>query len=159
MTVHSATARTELTVRADLQSTWDIVTPITPVGLYPSFGPLPAVVEVLDQTGAWDAAGQTRTLVLSDGGSVVEHLREVAPPGRFVYELTDFQKLFGTIVGGARAEWAFRAVGVSTSIRWTYTFYALPGKRWPLAAIVGNLWAPYMRRVLRGIAAEVERRY
>jgi hypothetical protein len=159
MTVHSATARTELTVRAVLQSTWKIVTPLTPVGFYPSFGPLPAVVEVLDQTGPWDAAGQTRTLVLSDGGSVVEHLREVTRPGRFVYELTDFQKLFGTIVGGARAEWVFRAVGVSTSIRWTYTFYALPGKRWLLAGIVGNLWAPYMRRVLPGIAAEVERRY
>jgi hypothetical protein len=158
MTIRSSTASAECLVRADVATTWRIATPLTPVGFYPKFGPLPAVIAVDDQTGAWDAAGQTRTLVLSDGGSVVEHLRDVHPDMYFAYELSDFQKLFGRIVRGARAEWRFSEVDGGTRIHWTYTFFALPGRRWLLAAIVGNLWAPYMRRVLPGIAAEVERR-
>jgi hypothetical protein len=158
MNIRKSTASAELIANVGLDPAWSIATPLTPVGFYPRFGPLPAVIEVRDQTGEWDAVGQTRTLMLSDGGSVVEHTSEVVRPGFFAYELTDFQKLFGKIVSGARAEWRFREVAGGTSIRWTYTFTALPGRRWLLAAIVGNLWAPYMRRVLPGIVAEVERR-
>jgi hypothetical protein len=143
--------------RANLATTWAIAQPITPVGFYPKAGPLPAVVEVRDQTGAWDAPGQTRTLVLSDGGSVIEHTRVVEAPTFFAYELTDFQKLFGHLVSGARAEWSFTAVEGGTRIDWTYEFHPLPRAGLVVGAIVRLLWAPYMRRVLPGILAEVER--
>jgi len=156
MTSHGATA--EGIARAKLETTWAIAQPITPVGFYPRFGPLPAVVDVKDQTGAWDAAGQTRTLVLSDGGSVVEHTRIVERPSFFAYELTDFQKLFGHLVSGARAEWTFTDVEGYTRISWSYEFHPYPRAGLLVGAIVKLFWAPYMRRVLPGIIAEVERR-
>jgi hypothetical protein len=158
MTQHSASAEVELVTKASLETTWDVATPLTPVGFYPKFGPLPAVIEVKNQTGGWDAAGQTRQLMLSDGGSVIEHTRYVERPSFFAYELTDFQKIFGRLVESARAEWTYTETLDGTRISWRYTFFPRPGTRWILAAFVGNFWAPYMKKVLPGIIAEVERR-
>ena len=154
----STSATVEAVTIAPLERAWQISTPLTPVGFYPRFGPLPAVIEVRDQKGAWDAAGQTRQLMLSDGGSVVEHLELVEAPHRFEYRLSDFQKLFGRLVSGARAEWRYTALSGGTSIRWTYTFEPYPRARLVVGLIVRLFWAPYMRRVLPGIIAEIERR-
>ncbi|MBK4346110.1 SRPBCC family protein [Lacisediminihabitans changchengi] len=154
----TTSASAEGTTIAPLDRAWQISTPLTPVGFYPKFGPLPAVIEVRDQTGAWDAPGQTRQLMLSDRGSVIEHLQLVDAPRRFEYRLSDFQKLFGKLVSGARAEWLYTEVAGGTSIRWTYTFEPYPRARLLVGLIVRLFWAPYMRRVLPGIIAEVERR-
>ncbi|RPE77579.1 MULTISPECIES: SRPBCC family protein [unclassified Frondihabitans] len=156
-TTSSSTASAHGVARSGLEATWDASTPLTPVGFYPRSGLLPAVVEVRDQTGGWDAPGQTRQLMLSDGGSVVEHTVLVDRPGKFVYELSDFQKLFGVLVSGARAEWEYSEVPGGTRIDWTYTFFARPRAGLVLRGIVSLLWGPYMRRVLPGIIAEVER--
>ncbi|NEM91610.1 SRPBCC family protein [Galbitalea soli] len=156
MTAHGKTATASLVARASLARTWDIATPLTPVGYYPKSGPLPAVVEVRDQTGAWDAPGQTRRLLLSDGGWVIEHTEVVDRPHTFAYRLSDFQKLFGAIVEGARAEWTFSEVAGGTLIDWSYTFLPRRGAGPLVGAIVRVLWGPYMRRVLPGIVAAVE---
>ncbi len=60
-----------------------------PTKFYPKAGVLPAVVDVRNQTGGWDAAGQTRTIVLSDGGTILETLRSAETP-LFSYDLTRF---------------------------------------------------------------------
>ena len=64
-----------------------------------------------NQTGSWDTPGRTRTLDLSDGGSVVETITRSEPPQHFEYELTEFQKIFGALVSSALAEWTFESVG------------------------------------------------
>ncbi len=145
--------------RAPRESTWRIATPLTPVGYYPKSGVLPAVTEVRDQSGKWDAPGQTRRLMLSDGGSVIETTLIVKPVELFVYELTGFQKFFGAIVDHARAEWTFGEVAGGTSIHWTYTYVSRGGLARPTVALIVRLaWGPYMRRVvLPRIIAEVER--
>lgn len=157
MSGRSATAVTELFATAPLNLIWDVATMHTPVGLYPKVGLLPAVVEVRDQTGDWDRVGQTRQLMLSDGGSVIEHTANVDRLKFFAYNLTDFQKFFGVMVVGARAEWTFTTAPNGTLIRWRYTFHAKGGYGMPLAAIVKILWGPYMARVLPGIVEEIER--
>lgn len=157
MAGRSATASTELLAAAPLDIAWDVVTMHTPVGLYPKSGLLPGVVAVRDQSGDWDEAGQTRQLMLSDGGSVIEHTTDVDRLRFFAYNLSDFQKIFGVMVESARAEWSFSTAPNGTLIRWQYTFHARPGYGWPLAGIIKFLWGPYMARVLPGIVAEVER--
>jgi hypothetical protein len=156
----AASATVDGIARVPLERTFDLATPLTPVGFYPKFGPLPATIEVRDQTGPWDAPGQTRQLILSDGGYVIEHLKLVERPSRFSYELTDFQKLFGKLVSGARAQWEFTAVPGGTRIRWTYTFHPFPQPvaRVVVGAIVKLFWGPYMKKVLPGIINEVESR-
>jgi len=143
--------------RAPLVRAWEAATPLTPVGFYPKSGLLPGVIEVRNQTGQWDAVGQTRKLMLSDGGHVVERTVQVDKPGIFVYELSDFQKLFGKLVAGARAEWEFTTVAAGTEIRWTYSFHPMPRAGIAVWLIVTLLWAPYMKRVLPGIIREVDR--
>ena len=136
---------------------WEISGPLDPSRFYPKYGPLPAVVGVRDQSGSWDTVGRHRTLMLSDGGHVIETITDAASPTYFAYELSDFQKLFGALVTGARAEWRFEREAGGTCIRWTYTFFGKPGRAWIVKLIVKLWWAPYMRRVLPPIAREVER--
>jgi len=119
---------------------------------YPRSGVLPAVVEVRDQTGGWDAAGQTRTVVMSDGGTFTETLRVVTEPV-FAYDLTEFTGFFGVLVARARSEWRVTADGDGSTIDWTYAFTAKPGRGLLVAAIVRLAWAGYMRTVLPPIAA------
>jgi len=153
----------DLVAAAPLDVAWSVSVPADPTQFYPKFGPLPAVVAVRDQTGPWDAVGRTRRLMLSDGGHVIEHIREVrhnAGTGErsfFAYELTDFQKLFGHLVAGARAEWTYTEVAGGTRIRWSYEFFPRPRSSAIVSAIVKLFWAPYMRRVLPGIVTAVER--
>ncbi len=136
---------------------WDDLTQLDAPTFYSKFGPLPAVTGVRDQTGDWRSVGQTRTLLLSDGGSVVETITNADSPVLFAYELTEFQKLFGMLVSSARAEWHFEPSPAGTSIRWTYEFHAKRGRGWFVGLIVKLFWAPYMRRVLPPIAASFER--
>ena len=157
MSTRGSTAIAELVAKAPRKETWDTATPLTPVGFYPKSGVLPAVLEVRNQTGNWDAPGQTRQLMLSDGGWVVEHTTNVEPLGFFAYNLTDFQKIFGRLVWMARAEWTFTEVEGGTKIHWSYTFFPKSAAARPvLATIVKLLWGPYMHKVLPGIVAEVE---
>lgn len=157
MSGRSVTVSTELLTTAPLSHAWAVTTMHTPVGLYPQSGMLPAVVEVRDQTGNWDGVGQTRTLILSDGGSVVERVTNVDHLDFFAYNLTHFQKLFGLMVESARAEWTFTTAPNGTLIRWRYRFHSTPLCGLPLLLIIRLVWAPYMARVLPGIVAEIER--
>lgn len=150
MSTHSAAATAF--VDASAARVFPRLTQHDPTKFYPRSGVLPAVVEVRDQTGGWDAPGQTRTLVLSDGGTVVETLRSVTAP-LLSYDLTRFTGLFSALVAGAHAEWTVTKRGTGSAIAWTYTFTALPGRGFLVAAIVRLAWGPYMRRVLPAIAA------
>jgi hypothetical protein len=151
------TASVEGVTTANPQQAWNIANPVDPTKFYPKFGPLPAVVEVRNQTGPWDVVGQSRQLVLSDGGSVIEHIVRADEPDVFAYHLSDFQKLFGMLVSGADAKWEFDVVEGGTRIRWTYTFHPLPRCGWIVGLVVGLFWHRYMQRVLPTIIAEVNR--
>lgn len=123
-----------------------------PAQFYPKWGVLPGVAEVRDQTGAWDAVGHARTLALTDGGTVKETLTVVSTP-HFAYDLSAFTGFFSSLVAGGRSEWRVDASVHGSSIEWTYTFFARPGRGLIVAAIVRLAWAPYMRRVLPAIVA------
>jgi len=151
------TARADAIAPAHPDRTFEILTPVDPSRFYGRFGVIPATVKVTDQSGAWDAAGQTRVLHLSDGSQVTETISEVDEPRRFVYELTDFTKLFGMLVAYARAEWDFDAAAGGTRIRWSYTFHGRPARGWIIFLIVKLAWAPYMKRVLPTLVDEVRR--
>lgn len=154
----SARASVEAVANASTLRSWTIALQSPPTLFYPSFGPLPAVVAVHGQPADWDVAGYSRTLELSDGGSVVETITQSDPGVFFGYDLTRFQKLFGRLVSGARAEWTFTAEGASTRIRWSYAFHPLAGRSLVVRAIVALFWAPYMRRVLPTIVTAIDTR-
>lgn len=153
----SSSAKVEGFAPAKPDRTFAIMTPSDPTRFYPKSGFLPAIVKVDDQTGAWDAVGQTRKLTLSDGGTVIERLKVVDAPRKFAYQLTDFTGFFGSLVAFADAEWDFDAAVEGTRIRWTYTFHAQPKRGWIVRLIVKLLWGGYMKKVLPGLIDEVRR--
>jgi hypothetical protein len=153
----ATSARVESFAPAKPDRTFAILTRSDPARFYPAYGPLPAVTAVENQTGAWDAAGQSRTLRLGDGSTVIERLRVVDAPRRFAYQLTDFTGFFGNLVAFADAEWDFDASIEGTRIRWSYTFHAQPKRGWVVRLIVTLLWSRYMRRVLPALVDEVRR--
>ena len=55
------------------------------------YGPIPPIKEVRDQTGDWDAAGQSRTVIAGRWCSMREELTSVDPPRSFGYRLTDIK--------------------------------------------------------------------
>lgn len=150
MTTRSASASAY--VGAAPEAVFHRLTQHDPATFYPRSGILPAVVGVRDQTGDWDAAGQTRVLALSDGSTVRETLTAVEEP-RFAYDLTDFTGIFGRIVATGHSEWRVTAAGAGAAIEWTYAFTPKPGWSAAVAALVRLAWGPYMRRVLPPIAA------
>ncbi|OBF10996.1 hypothetical protein A5730_06285 [Mycobacterium sp. ACS4054] len=120
------------------------------------YGPFPPIKEVRDQTGAWDAAGQSRTIVLV-GGSAREDLTSVDPPRSFGYRLTAIRGPMALLVGSVTGEWAFRPAGDGTEITWRWTIYpksALTALGLPL---FGMLWKGYARRALRDLAGALTR--
>jgi len=150
VSTHSASATAY--VDAPVARVFPRLTQHDPTKFYPKSGVLPAVVEVRDQTGGWDAAGETRLLVLSDGGTVFETLRSAEAP-LFSYDLTRFTGLFGALVAEAHSEWTVSKHGRGSTIVWTYAFTSRPGRGLVVAAIVRLAWGPYMRRVLPAITA------
>ncbi|GAA1215685.1 SRPBCC family protein [Rhodoglobus aureus] len=151
-------ASADALVRSNAQQAYEISGPLDPTRFYPRFGPLPAVIEVREQSGEWDTVGRTRMLMLSDGGHVIETITDTEVPALFAYELSEFQRLFGTLVSGARAEWRFEPRQSGSLIRWSYTFFARPARGWIVWLVVRLWWARYMRHVLPQIAREIDHR-
>ncbi|MCU1416863.1 MAG: hypothetical protein JWP32_1037 [Schumannella sp.] len=153
----ASSAKVEGFAPAKPDRTFAILTPSDPTRFYPRFGPIPAIVRVDDQTGGWDAVGQTRKLTLSDGSTVIERVKVVDAPRSFAYQLTDFTGFFGSLVAFADAEWDFDAAVEGTRIRWRYTYHAQPKRGWIVRALVRVFFARYMKKVLPGLIDEVRR--
>lgn len=154
----AAAASAQAVVAAGVEHVFATLATLDPsAGYYPAFGPLPGVQRVSEQTAVFTEPNASRRLHLSDGGSVVETVVVAEEPTRHSYELRGFERIFGRLVDHARADWRFDTVPGGTRIRWRYAFTALPGRAVPVWLIVRLLWAPYMRRVMPGIARSAGR--
>lgn len=121
------------------------------------YGPIPPIKQVRDQTGDWDAAGQTRTLTMVGGGSVHEELTSVDPPRSFGYRLTDIKGPMASLVGLVAGAWIFTPVDRGTEITWRWTIYPKSPLSAPALPVFGALWKGYARRVLQNLSALLTR--
>jgi Polyketide cyclase / dehydrase and lipid transport len=117
------------------------------------YGPIPPIKEVRDQTGGWDTAGQTRTVLLVGGGSTHEELTSVDPPQSFRYRLSKVSGPMAILVDHVLGEWVFTPKDGGTELTWRWTInrrslltaWALP--------VFGRLWKGYARQVLADLSA------
>lgn len=102
------------------------IVPMDLSGIFTGYGPLPAVTGTSDQTGGRDAAGQTRGVMLSDGGRARERLDRYEPPGHFSYTVSGFTGALGRLASSASGEWWFDAGPATdiTAVLWRYVFVA-----------------------------------
>jgi hypothetical protein len=78
------------------------IAPIELARIFRGYGPLPAVLRTRDQTGAWDATGQTRTVELSEGSTAREQLLTFEAPRYFGYRVSDFSGSLRWLTVGPR---------------------------------------------------------
>ncbi len=116
------------------------------------YGPIPPIKEVRDQTGGWDAAGQTRIVKQVGGGSMREELTSVDPPRSFGYTLTDIKGPMALLVGSVAGAWIFTPVDGGTEITWRWTIHPKSPLAAPGLPVFGMLWKGYARRALRDLS-------
>ncbi|GAA2164372.1 polyketide cyclase/dehydrase/lipid transport protein [Humibacillus xanthopallidus] len=112
------------------------------------YGPLPPIREVRDQAGTWGEVGQTRTIVLTDGGTMREQLTEVVRPHHFAYRLTDITGPLRPLVSGVEGRWAFAPVGTGVLVTWSWVLHPTSGYAARVLPLVGRLWRGYARQAL-----------
>ena len=119
------------------------------------YGPIPPIKEVRDQTGDWDAAGQSRTVVLVGGGSMREELTQFNPPHSFGYTLSNIKGPLTPLVGKVDGEWTFEPLGSGTNVVWRWTIYPRTGLTAPLLPVFGMLWKGYARQSLEELSKQL----
>ncbi|MEO8388415.1 SRPBCC family protein [Polaromonas sp.] len=157
--MQSAAARVITTIEAPKEKAFLHIVPIDLASIFTGYGPLPSVTETLKQTGPWDAAGRSRTVVFSDGSSAEETLTSYEYPNRFTYRITEFTGVLRLLASEARGEWWFESVPgrSATSVRWRYEFISRSKILKPLVSLfTRSLWRGYMGKALRLSKAQVE---
>jgi hypothetical protein len=116
------------------------------------YGLLPPIREVRDQVGPWGEVGQTRTIVLTDGGTMREELVEVVRPHHFAYRLTDVTGALAPLVTHVEGRWSFTPAGTGVRVTWSWRLHP----RTPYAArvlpLVGRMWRGYARQSLEQVS-------
>ncbi len=145
-----------LVIPVSVEHAFNVTMPIPlPVIFRRRYGPIPPIKEVREQTGAWDKPGQTRTVVLSGGGSMREELTRVDPPRSFGYRLTDIKGPLAPLVGWIDGEWLFTAKAGGTEITWRWSLHSRRALAVPLLPVFGRLWQGYARRALKQLSLQL----
>lgn len=136
------------------------------------YGPIPPIKAVRDQTGGsasldegggklgpphqpggeWASVGQTRTVVLTGGGSMREELTEVDPPRQFAYRLTEITGPLAPLVAHVEGRWEFAPAGTGTTVTWSWVIHPRFRVAAPVLPVFGRLWKGYARRALERLA-------
>ena len=81
---------------------------------------IPAIREVRDAPPTRDAAGQTRRIVLADGGTMLEILTRVEPPRRFGYALTELTGPLSPLATSIDGVWSVDPAGTGCRVTWSW---------------------------------------
>lgn len=120
-------------------------------------GPIPPIRETREQPAIWDTVGQSRLIVLADGGTMRETLTSVDRPRSFGYDLTDLTGPFKLLVSSASGLWAFEPDGTGCRVTWSWTIHP----RGPIGRLAmpvfGRFWHGYARAALAQLETNLTR--
>lgn len=120
-------------------------------------GPIPPIRATREQPETWDTVGQSRTVVLADGGTMRETLTTVDRPHSFGYDLTDVTGAFKLLVGSASGLWAFEPDGTGCRVSWSWTIHPRPPIGPLVMPVFGRFWHGYARQALAQLEANLTR--
>lgn len=109
---------------------------------------IPAIREVRDAPPRWEAAGQTRRIVLADGGTMLETLTRVDRPRSFGYTLTELTGAFSPLVASIDGVWSVDPVGTGARVTWLWDVHAKDGLGDLAMPVFGKMWQGYARQAL-----------
>ncbi len=94
----------EIDIAAPAAEAFAVIVPIKLDLIFKGYGFLPGVAGAQNQTGAWDAAGQTRTVLFSDGSPAYEELKQYDRGRHFAYTVGSVTGPLRFLVSGAAGE-------------------------------------------------------
>lgn len=134
------------TFPAGVKRAFDEVMPFELTRLFDQrYAAIPSIKGVRGQDGAWGTPGQTRTVLLTGGGSMHERLTEVVPSKRFAYHLDRVTGPMKALVRSIDGAWEFEKAGTGVRITWRWTVQ--PRGRVGAAAmpVLERMWQGYSR--------------
>jgi len=140
----------ETTMETNIRNAFETIVPIDLTKIFTGHRFLPAVQSTKDETGSWDAAGQSRTVCLSDGSEAREELVSYSLPKSFSYKVSGFTGSLKYLAESAQGEWRFDKVSEKiTHVEWRYAFNPVSILTLPILLIVAKVfWAGYMKKAL-----------
>lgn len=152
------TVRRSRTIDAPVEAVFEAALSLPLPQLYSRrYGPMPPIVEVRDQQGAWTSPGQTRVFVLADRGTMGEEMLSIDRPHQFSNRLTVLSGPFRPIVATVEESWTFRSTrpGNRTEATWEWNLFPRSAIARALLPVVGRLWLGYAGGVLEQLSTEV----
>ncbi|HEY0950485.1 SRPBCC family protein [Nocardioides sp.] len=140
------------TFPVDVERAFDVLLPTPLPELFTRrYAAIPAIREVRDQQGPWGTVGQTRTIVLADGGTLRETLTSVDRPRAFGYRITDPTGPMKPLVTEVEGAWRFDPAGTGVRISWAWTVHprGVPGRL--VMPVFARMWQGYARRAMQQI--------
>jgi hypothetical protein len=155
MTIFTTTVTA--TVATDVPTTFRHLTGMDVPAVFRGAGPLPAVTAVRNQTGDWDAVGQTRTIVLSDQSTACETLDNYQFPHAFGYTVTNYTSVLRLLVTKGVATWHCTSTSDGTLISWQYAYHTRSVLAVPLLWLLMVLfWKKYMRAAVNILQIQLQ---
>ena len=112
---------------------------------------LPAIKRVDGPEGRFEQVGQSRTIHLADGGSMVETLTVVRAPDEFGYRISQVRGPLKPLAQEIRGLWTFTPVGAETRITWRWEVDpALLGR--PVMPVFTLMWRGYAAKALERLS-------
>lgn len=142
---------------ASPEAAFDAVVPIDLTEHFTGYGPIPRIVSIQDQTGDWDAAGQSRRINLKDGSHVLEAIDVYERPGYFEYTVGPFSGFNRHVMSHAKGRFWFYGGDNGTLIRWSYTWYPKNAFVLPVAWILTRVWKRYSEKLIVEFAAAADK--
>ncbi len=119
------------------------------------FAAFPPITDVRDQDGAWDAVGQSRTLVLGDGGTLHETLITIDRPHSFSYVLDDIHGKLRPFMSKIDGVWTVTPEGDGCRISWAWTLHPAAPPARLTTSVIAKMWQGYADRALKSFEAIV----
>ena len=121
------------------------------------YAALPAVTDVTDQPDGWGVVGQTRMIVLADGGRLRETLTDIERPHSFAYRLDGIEGPLRHFVHTIDGVWTITPQDGGSRIGWAWTFYPKASPARLTTSVIGRMWTGYADRALIELEAILTR--
>lgn len=113
-----------------------------------SYAAFPPVQEVTDEPADWGGVGQTRTILLADGGRLRETLTSVDRPHGYAYLLDDLHGRLRPFLHTIDGAWSITMEGSGSRVGWAWTMYPRATPARLTLNVIGRMWRGYADRAL-----------
>ncbi len=112
------------------------------------YAAFPAIRDVKDEPPDWGAVGQSRTILLADGGSLRQTLTSVDRPDSYAYLLDEIQGPLRPWVRTVDGTWSVTPEGTGARIGWTWVLHPKASPARLTMSVIGRMWKGYADRAL-----------